>query len=298
MGGTSQTTQQQQQQSQLTPWAPAAGQIQGILGGLDPSIANLGGGPGVSSALGQLSSIAGQPNPLGAPALNAAGSQLGGAANYGNATGILNNAYDTTRQSLSPYTTGNAFDPSSNPALRQQLDTVTSDVNNSINPQFAAAGRLFSPDNAQAVARGITQGSTGILQNAAGNQLNAIGQLQGAAGNTAGGLLGADTANAGIQSQGIGNAATAYGTQALGPQAQLNAALMQNQLPIQNAGALTGILGPLAAQFGQQNASGSASGTQTKSPIDQALAFSQMFGNIFGGSGNGAAGNASKLIFG
>jgi hypothetical protein len=280
MGGKSETSQQTSQQSQLTPWAPAAGQIQGILAGLDPSIQNLSGTPAVNDAYSALIANASAPNPLGPLAMGAATSMLGGGQNYGNAANILKAAYDRTTSALSPYTSGSALDPNSNPALAQQLATVRQDVTNSVNPMFAAAGRLGSPDNYQALARGIAQGETPILQNAAGNQLNAINMANGAAGGAASGLLGADTANAGILGQGIGNAATAYGAQSLGPQALLSAALGQQQTPIQNASALMGILGPLAAQFGTQTGESSSYGTQTMSPAQQAWGWMNSLGNL------------------
>ncbi len=279
MGGTSTTTAKSEQTSQLAPWGPAAGRIQGILGGLDPTIANLSGTPDVTAAYNQLEANATNPNPLGSLAMNAGASLLGGGANYGKASGILGDAYGRTTSALSPYLSGNPFDPTSNPALAQQLATVNQDVMNSVDGTFAAAGRLGSPDNYQAVARGITQGSAPILQNAAGNYLNAVNMLNGAADGTASGLLGADTANAGILGQGIGNAATAYGAQNLGPQALLAAATGRAQTPIQNATALMGILGPLGMQFGTQTSDGSQSGTQTMSGAQQ-------FGQIAGGLAN------------
>jgi hypothetical protein len=217
MGGKSETTQQTSQQSQLTPWAPAAGQIQGILAGLDPSIGALSGTPAVNAAYSALMTNASNPNPLGPLAMGAATSLLGGGPNYGAASNILDAAYNRATSALSPYTAGSALDPGANPALAQQLATVRQDVTNSVDPMFAAAGRLGSPDNYQALARGIAQGEAPVLQNAASNQLNAINMANGAAGSAASGLVGADTANAGILGQGIGNAAAAYGAQNLAP---------------------------------------------------------------------------------
>jgi hypothetical protein len=290
MGGKSETTQQSSQQSQLTPWAPAGAALGGILSGLQPSIDNMSGTPQTNAAFDQLYANGSNPNPLGAAALGAAGSMLNGGANYDAATSMLNNSYANTARSLSPYTSGNAMDPTSNPALAQALQTNSTDVMNSVNPMFAAAGRLASPDNFQALGRGITQGSTGILQNAQTNQLNAINALQSAAGGTASGLSGADAARAGIQGGGIGNAANAYGVQNLGPQTMLNAALGKEQLPQQNAAALAGILGPLAQMFGQQNQSGSATGTSTMSGAQQAWGWMNALANLgkaFGGGGIG-----------
>jgi hypothetical protein len=280
MGGKSETTQQTSQQSQLTPWAPAAGQIQGILAGLNPSVANLAGTPAVNSAYSALIANASNPNPLGPLAMGAATSLLGGGQNYGAASNILNSSYNRASTALSPYTSGSALDPGSNPALAQQLATVRQDVANSVNPMFAAAGRLGSPDNYQALARGIAQGETPILQNAASNQLNAINMANGAAGSTASGLVGSDTANAGILGQGIGNAAAAYGAQNLAPQALLSAALGQQNLPTQTAQQLMGILGPLAGQFGTQTGNSSSVGTSTMSPAQQAWGWMNAWGNL------------------
>jgi len=280
MGGKSETTQQTSQQSQLAPWAPASGQIQGILAGLDPSIANLAGTPAVNDAYSALIANASSPNPLGPLALGAATSLLGGAQNHGAASNILDAAYGRTASALSPYLSGSALDPSSNPALARALANVQTDVTGTVNPMFAAAGRLGSPDNYQALARGIAQGEAPILQNAAGNQLNAINLANGAAGATAAGLVGADSANAGILGQGIGNAAAAYGAQNLAPQALLGAALGQMQLPIQNAGALLGALGPLAAQFGTQTGNSNSVGTSELSPAQQAWGWISSLGNL------------------
>jgi hypothetical protein len=280
MGGTSSTTQQTSQQSQLTPWDQTSGRIQGILSGLDPTIANLSGTPDATAAYSQLTANALNPNPLGSLALGAGTSLLGGAANYGKASGILGDAYGRTAASLSPFVSGNPFDPTSNPALAQQLATVNQDVRNSVDGTFAAAGRLGSPDNYQAVARGIAQGSAPILQNAASNYLNATNMLNSAADGTASGLIGADSANADVLGKGINNAAAAYGVQNFGPQALLNAALGQMQLPIQNATALLGLLSPLAAQFGTQTGSGSSDGTSTLSPAQQAWGWANSLANL------------------
>jgi hypothetical protein len=92
-------------------------------------------------------------------------------------------------------------------------------------------------------------------------------------------LTNADIANSGILGQGINNAGTAYGTQTLGPQLALNAALTGQQLPIQNAQGLAGILGALGGTFGTQTGSGTSTGTQQASGAQQ-------FGQIAGGLAN------------
>jgi len=298
MGGTSSSTQNSSQTSQLTPYGPAASGLNGILSALNPSIGNINGTPATNQAFSQLIQNAQGPNPYAAPAQAAGTTLLNGGPNIGGATDILKGGYNSLISGLSPYTSGNALDPSSNPALASQLATVNNQVRDTVNPTFSAAGRLASPDNAKAIASGIAQGDTGILQNAASNQLNALGLGMNAAGSTASGLTNADVANSGILSQGLAAAPTAYGIQNLAPQALLAAGQGQQQAPVSMAAALSGILGPLGAQFGQQTGTATGTGTQTMSPLQQFLMGTQAFSNIFGGQGNGAAGNASKLIFG
>lgn len=299
MGGTSKQTSnsQQQAQSQTTPYAPASQGIQGILGGLAPSIGTASGTPQTAGAFNQLYANAAQGNPYAAGIGSATAGQLGGAQNYGNATGILGNAYGDLQRQLSPYTSGNAMDPSSNPALAQQLATVNADVSGQVNPMFAAAGRLASPDNYQALARGITQGSTGILQNAAQNQLGAINSLYGAGSNTAQGLLGADTANTNIQNSGIGNTAAALAAPNYGPMQTLGVANAQQNMPVSNMAQIAGILGPIAGMFGQQNSTGSSQSTgyNTMSPAQQAWGWINSFANLnksFAGGGGGGGGGS------
>ncbi len=280
MGGTSQSTQNTQQQSQLTPYAPAQAGLNGILGGISGLIPGAGGNAQTAGAFDQLYANAAKGNPYAPAVGDVAAGQLAGSQNYGAATGMMKDAYGNLQSQLSPFTSGNPFDPSSNPALRQQLDTVNADVSGQVNPIFAAAGRLASPDNAQALARGITQGSTGILQNAATNRLNASNALYGAGQGTAGGLLGADQANVGVQNSGINNAGAALAAKNYGPMQTLATANAQQQMPMQNYAQLAGILGPLAGMFGQQSGTSNTQGTQTASPAAQAMGWMNAFANM------------------
>jgi hypothetical protein len=192
----------------------------------------------------------------------------------------VNSGYNAAANALAPYLAGNALDPSSNPALAAQLGAVSTQVQNTVNPTFAAAGRLASPANAAAIAQGIAQGDSGILQNAAGNQLAAASALGGLANSTGGVLGNLDATNAGILTSGINNAANAFQLPNLGAQTQLAAALQQSQLPIQNAAALGGILGPIAGQFGTQTGSGTTDGSSTLSGAQQFAQIGQGLGGL------------------
>ena len=276
MGGTSTSTGKTEQQSQLQGWQPAMGDIQGILGKLDPAINNISGGDPLQQGVSQLIQNARQPNPLGTGAINAASSLLNGGANIGGAIGLLNRGYQGVSGALAPFLSGQI---GQDPATAAAMSTLSSDVANQVNPMFAAAGRLGSPDNYQAVARGIAQGSTGILGKAMDDRLAAASALGNAANSAASGLTGADAANAGILGQGIGNAANAFGAQNLGANQLITAGKIPEEETIQNA---MGILGPimqLAGMFGTNTSSGTQTGSQTMSGAQQ-------FATLAGGLAN------------
>jgi hypothetical protein len=277
MGGTSSTQQSSTQQSQLQPYQPAAGGLQNLLAALDGSTQNLGVTPQITGALDQIQANASAPNPFAAPGSAAVLSQLGGGANYGTATNTVTGGYNSAAGALAPYLAGNALDLSSNPALAAQLGAVSTQVQNTVAPMFAAAGRTGSPAMAQAMAQGIAQGDGGILQNAASNQLAAAGALGGLANSTGGVLGNLDSANSGILTAALGNAPNAFQLANLGPQAALAAALQQSQLPMQNAAMLANILSPIAAQFGTQTGSGASNGTSTLSGAQQLALISSLF---------------------
>ncbi len=280
MSGTSQQTQQTNQTQQTSPWAATQPDIQGVLGALQPSIGTAGGTPQTQGAYDSLYANANAGNPYASGVGTATSGQLGGAQNYGQATGDLSGAYNNLQTQLSPFTQGNPFDPSTNPALASQLATVNSDVSGQVNPMFAAAGRFGSPDNYQALARGITQGSAPILQNAATNRLNAAGQQFAGGATTASGLLGADTANTNIQNSGINNTPAALQAPNYGALQTLGIAGQQQAQPVQNLSQIMGILGPLAGMFGTTTGQGQSTGTATKSPFEQATGWINSFANL------------------
>jgi hypothetical protein len=278
MGGTSSSQQSTNQESQVTPYQPAAAGIAGILGNLMPSIDNLNGTPRTNQAFDQLAQVASAGNPYADAIGRVANSQMAGGPNDATATGLLGSAYGDLRSQLAPYTSGNAMDPGSNPALAQALATVNQQVSDTVNPMFAGLGRLGSPDNAKAIAMGIAQGATPLLQNAAANQLNAANSLYGAGSTTAQGYGNLDANNAAIRSQGVNNANTAFGALTAAPQLMLQTALAQQANPIQMAGLLSPIYGGLGAQFGQTKGSSATTGTNTMSGAQQFATMAQGIG--------------------
>lgn len=284
MGGTSKSTQTQS--SQINPYDPAAGSLNGILSALGGQVGNASLNPTQAGAINTLTANgqAGDPN---AAAVNKGTLGLldGGGATDNNPA-IANNL--TNYQGLLNSTASGA-NIGANSALKPQLDQIATDVTNSTNGQFAAAGRDGSPGNAMAVARGVAAGQAPVIaaqynQDVA-NQLGAAGSLYNA-GNSTYGMLNANNAagNANIQA-GIGADPAAFAATNAGANTTLAAQAQAFGIPVSQLETLLGAISPVAAQFGQQN--GTATGTQQMSGAQQ-------FATIAGGIGN-AAGGAAKL---
>lgn len=284
MPGGSSTNQNQTQTTVSNPWEPAQPLLQGILGklgGIDTSVTGA-----QSEALANLQqSAAGIPNYTKGVS-GVADELLGSTSQYG---GMLTDALKSYQSGAAPYLDPSYLDPTTNPGLRSALDTVRNDVSNSVNSQFAAAGRDLSPANTQALARGISQGEAGILtdqfnKNVA-TQTGMLGNLFGASGSTASGLSSLDQTALGNKLQGV-NVAGMLPQIALGPaSAQYSAANQAYQQPFSNLGMLSSMVSPIAALGGQS--SGTTTGTTTKQtdPLSNILGLATGGLGLIGGTG-------------
>lgn len=289
MGGKSSSDQSSQSQSraEFGPWTNANPTLLGILSGIQSELPNYQANSTEKAALGQLAqNVQGIPN-FAPQAIDLTNSYLGG-----DPTGLLKPALANYNNVLNPIATGN-LDPTKTPGIQNLLDTIRSDVSNSINGQFAGAGRDLSGLNQQALARGIAQGEAQPLLNQYNqNVQNAVGAatgMFGAAGNTA-------SAIGGNQAQGVNFAANIPGLAAVGPQAALNVAQQGRQLPLQNLGMLENLTVPIAGLGGIQYNSGSSysHGTQTPGIMQTALGWGQALG---GGQGlTGALGKGLGIL--
>jgi hypothetical protein len=283
MGGSPTTTQNTQQQSTTNPWAPAAPVLNGILGQLGGAVGNAGLSPDETAAFGQLTANAQAGNPY-APAIgNTANTLLAGGGP--DRSGYLANAYGTLQNQLTPWASGAMADPTRNPVLAQQLGVMQNDVTNSINQQFAAAGRDLSPDNSQAVARGIMQGAAPLLANAQQQGLNAAGTLFNAGSTTGAGLSALDQTSLANQQAGVNAANAALTAQNWGPTQLINLAQQQYGIPLQNLAQISGIADPMAQQFATTSSNGTTT-SQTQVP-----AWQQYLGAALA-----AAGTAAKFV--
>lgn len=283
MGGTSTTSQTQN--STTAPWLAAQPALQGILGQIGTGLGNTGLTGTETGALNKIVTDAGNA-PDNSNLMNGFVQNLLQGGNANAQAPNIQNGLSQYQQQLTPYANGSMV--GNNPALQAQLQQIQTDVGNSVNGQFAAAGRDFSGANQQAYGRGVASGEAPVIaqqynQDVA-NQLGAAGSLYNAQNSTSGLLSGLNQQGLANQRAGIGATSDALNAQNAGANAQLQAEAARRGIPVQALGLLAQIGIPIGGLGGQST--GQSQGTQQMSGAQQ-------FGLISGGLGN-----LGKLFFG
>lgn len=279
MGGESK--QSQTQSSTTNPWEPAQGALKGILGQLDPLIANSGLSPASSGAIDQLQQSANQGNPF-AGQINDFTSNLlnGGGANA--QSGALQGGLDQYKQQMAQYADPN-YSSLNDPKLQAALAQIQSDVGSSVNSQFAAAGRDMSGANQMAYGRGVSAAQAPLILNQFNQdralQQGAAGSLYGAQNTTSGLLSGLNQQGLTNQQQGMTNSNDALAAKNYGATQTLNLEQLKQQIPAQTLGLLAQIGIPIAGLGGQSTSTG-----ETTKQDSLATQFGQ-FGSGLGGIG-------------
>ncbi len=262
MGGQSSSTQTQQ--SQTAPWQAAQPMLQSILGQVGARLNNTGLTAAETGALNTLQGNAAQGNPYAGQIGGYATSLLnGGGANAqaGNVQGNLG----SFQSQLTPYANGSMI--GGNPALEAQLAQIRNDVGNSVNSQFAAAGRDFSGANQMAYGRGVAAGEAPVIASQynqdVANQFNAANALYNAGNTTAGTLSGMQQNYLANQGQGVAAAQSALDAQNYGANATLAEEAQRRGIPVQALGVLAQLGVPIAGLGSQTN--GTTQGTQDMS---------------------------------
>ncbi len=279
MGGSSSQntaqTQQQQQVQQTTPYGPASGVLQSILGNLQTN-------PGYAqtvSAQNQLAGIGAAGDPYGTQRAGVANSLLGGGPDQ---SGAVNSAYSGYLGATAPFQNMDTLNPYNTPGFNQALSTLNSDISNQINQQFAGAGRDLSGLNTQTLARGLSQGEGQLLANQYNqNVQNYLNTAQGrlSAGQQQTGILSnLDQVRAAFQQAGLSAADAANAASIWGPSLTAQSGL----LPLNYLGTQAGIVNPIAAQYGTTTGTGSGSGSTNQ---QAQMSGAQQFGLIAGGLG-------------
>jgi hypothetical protein len=277
LGGESKSTTTQQ--STTNPWEPAQGTLTGILGQLNSYLPQTGITGAQTNALNTIEQNGANVGQYAPAVQNYTSSLLNGGGATDQA-GNISNAYKTYQDQTNPLASNTNYNPYDTPGFKDALNTAISDITNSTNGSFAAAGRDFSGANSMALGRGITQGIAPTIaaqynQNVQ-NQQGAAGNLYNA-GNTTGGLLSGLNQQS-LANKGVGVGAISAGQDALnsGATNTLAAEAQRLGIPLQNLGMLAQIGVPIAGLGGQS--SGTSTGTQQMSGAQQ-------FGQIAGGVG-------------
>ena len=274
MSGLGQSSQQQQQssQSQSSPWAPAQSELMSILGGIGGQNGNMQMTPQEQAAIQQWQQNAGGLQNFTGQATNAANNFIGG-----DPTGLLGPAYQQYLKTMSPIA-GASLDPMQTPGFSNALNTMNQDITNQVNGGFAAAGRSGSGLNTQQLARGLSQGDSQAIA----NQYNQnVSNVQGAANGLLGGAGNISQAMTGNTAQGFGLAGAIPGFASMGPQAQLQAGMAGQQLPMQLLSMLENLTIPIAGLGGQTSGSSQGSMTSQSSPLQDFLMMSMGLKGLF-----------------
>lgn len=294
MGGTSQTSQTQNSTTQ--PWAPAQPALQGILGQVQSGLGNTALTGNETGAINTLEHNAGNASQY-APAIQGYAQNLlsGGGANA--QAGNINQNYQNYQAQTNPLASNTNYNPYSTPGFGDAINTMTSDITNGVNGQFAGAGRDFSGANSMALGRGLTQGLAPTIasqynQNVQ-NQQGAAGNLYQAGNTNAGLLTGLNQQGLANQGQGVTAAGQANDAQNAGANATLQAEAARRGIPVQALGLLSQIGIPIAGLGGQST--GTSTGTATASPTQQ---IGQLFGGFGGLLSNFGMGKAFSSILG
>jgi Chaperone of endosialidase len=278
MGGQSTTTQTQQSQS--APWQAAQPVLQGILSQIGTGLNNTGLTSAETGALNTLQQNAAQGNPYAGQIAGYAQSLLNGGGATAQTPNVQGNL-STLQSQLTPYANGGMV--GNNPALAAQLAQIQNDVGNSVNSQFAAAGRDFSGANQMAYGRGVAAGEAPVIaaqynQDVA-NQMAAANSLYNAGNTTANTLAGMQQQYLANQGQGVTAAQSALDAQNYGANATLAEEAQRRGIPLQALGLLAQIGTPIGGLGSQSN--GTATTTQDMSGIDQFAKLAGGIGSLF-----------------
>ncbi len=283
---TSKTTQQ----SSTTPWDAAMPEVNGLFGQLQGLIPNTGVNPTEQGAINQLTANGQAGNPYAPAVGNVATTLLNGGGATGQVPALQSNLANY-QAGLAPYISSD-FSTLNSPAVQNALAQIGTDTTNSINSQFAAAGRSGSGMEAQTLGRGIAQAEAPLIlsqanQDAATRQ-NALSALYGAGNTTSGAISGLTQQGVQNQQAGIPAASSALSSQNYGPQQVLQAQQLLQSIPGSNLGLLAQIGIPLAELGRNSNAT-----TNTESNPSILSDIGQI-GNLFS-SGNGGTSAAQGI---
>jgi len=265
MGSSSQQSQTTQQ-STTAPNAAAMPTVNGLLSQLNPLIANSGLNPTESGAIDQLTANAQAGNPY-APQIGAnATSLLSGGGALNQAPALTQNLQNYAAETQ-PLASNTNYDPTQTPGVQAALQAIQQQVSNSVNSQFAGAGRALSGANQMAYGTGIAQAEAPLLlaqyNTNVANQQGAAQNLYNAGNTTSGALTGLQNQYNTNTQAGTTAAGAALQAQNYAPTATLAAQQLAQSIPASNLGLLAQIGIPITQALGSTTTGSGTSNTTT-----------------------------------
>lgn len=283
------------QSSTSAPGEMTAPTVQGIINQLSPLIASSGLTPDQQNAINTLKANAAAGNPY-APQIGANASNLlsGGGATDQN--GALTDNLATLKGTLGTYTDPN-YSTINSPAVQRALQAAQADVSNSVNSQFAAAGRSGSGMNTDTLARGTTAAMAPIILNQANadtaNRIGAATTLYGAGNTTAGAITGNNQTALGNKIAGVDQANHALSANNYGAQQTIAADELAKSIPAADLGMLAQIGIPLAGLNMTMNGNSTTDQSVSPSLLQTITGIGSMLGSG-GGTMTGANGTSTS----
>lgn len=298
MGGGETKTTNSTQSSTTNPWDITIPALSGLVGGLGGiSTAQT---PEQTAALQKLQSSAGGIPDMSGSETGAVNSAFG--TNTSDAQDMLKGAYDTQKSNLSGLLDPNNLNPYNTPGLSDALGTLTNDITKQVGSTYAGSGR--DPSGAGSFAgslgRGLMQGEAPVITQAYQNNVNnlrgANSDVAGTAGSTASGITNQKLQQLAAQFQGLQGAGALPGLLTAPASTQLGAATTAYQQPIQNIGAVSSVLNPIAALGGQSTGQGTQTTETSKSLMSNILGGAAGLAGLNGALGSGWLGSLGSSL--
>lgn len=288
--GSQDTHTTQSQSSTSAPGAMTAPTVQGIIGQLNPLIANSGLTSPQQTAIDQLTANGQAGNPYAAAqGANATNLLSGGGATSQN--GALTDNLNTLKGTLSPYTDPN-YSTVNSPEVARAMQAAHAGITNNVNGQFAAAGRGGSGYNTQTLAQGIENADAPLLLNQANldnaTRIGAANTLYGAGNTTSGAITGNNQTALGNALAGNGAATSALNAANWGPQSVIAAQELAKSIPATDLGMLSQIGIPLAGLNTTTNNNGTSDSSVSPSGLQIATGLGGMLGTAAGAATGGS----------
>jgi hypothetical protein len=283
LGGKS--TQSTTQNSTTNPWEPAQPALQGMLSQLQGNLGKTGITGAEDKAIDQMViNGANATSQYAGPIAGFAKNLLAGGGATDQA-GNVNANYQRYVDQTNPLASNTNYNPYDTPGFSDALRTLTGDITNNVNGQFAAAGRDFSGMNTQTLGRGILQGVAPTIaaqynQNV-NNQQGAAGNLYNAGNTNAGILAGLNQQKLSNQGQGVTAAGAAQDAANAGSNAIMASEAARRGIPVQALGLLAQIGIPIAGLGGQST--GTSNTEKQASGMEQFMQLGQGFKSFFPG---------------